>query len=250
MRNYFALSLCLLISTSASFAQNSRWNVYAKTGVQVGGPLYKSSSIVSKSGSPGFNPIAGLGFSYTIYKKWSISAEAFYSRRKINYTSEVKDQNYIDHNTININNKPITFDVSTTFTGTTKGVFDSHYLELPLMVQYAIGNKFQIHAGMYYAWAFSNTNKGSATGIVGRTDIQDPNTVTDKEYNYSKEMNTRYYGFVAGAQYQISPAFAVELRATYSRKSLYKLDWEGIPYTLKDLYGQLTVKYSFIRVKS
>lgn len=250
MRTYFTITLCFLISTSVLYAQNSHLNVYAKTGVQLGGPLYHSSTIVSKSGSPGFNPIVGVGLSYKMYKKWSIAAEAFYSRRKINYSSEVEGQNYIDHSTLNINDQVITFDISTTFTGTTKGIFDSHYLELPLMIQYEIGNKWQLHAGMYYAWAFSNTNKGTASGIVGRTDIVDPNTITDKEYNNSKEMNSRYYGFVAGVQYQITPAFAVELRATYSRKSLYKLDWEGIPYTLKDLYGQFTVKYSFIRPKS
>lgn len=249
MRCYLIV-LVGFIFTLSSYAQNSHWNIYAKTGIQVGGPLYKSPSIVSKSGSPGFNPILGAGFSYAITKKLSIAAEAFYSRRKINYSSEVKDQNYIDHNTLIINNQSITFDVSTTFTGTTKGTFDSHYIEMPILLQYAFGNKWQIHAGMYYAWAFNKTNKGTATGIVGRTDIQDPNTVTDKEYNYSKEMTSRYYGFVAGTQYQLSSAFALEVRATYSLKSLYKEEWEGIPYTLKDLYGQLTVKYYFIRPKA
>ncbi|ABG60746.1 outer membrane beta-barrel protein [Cytophaga hutchinsonii] len=249
MRRYFVTTAWLLLISSVSFAQHAHWNVYAKTGIQVGGPLYHSSTIVSKSGSPGFNPIIGTGISYKLSKKWSLAAEAFYSRRKVTYTSEVKDQNYIDRNTIIINNNPVTFEVSTTFTGTTKGEFDIHYLEFPLLAQYAIGNNWQIHAGMYYSWAFSKTNKGTATGIIGRTDISNPNTVTDKEYNYSKEVNSRYYGFVAGAQYQLSPAVALDLRATYSCKSLYKEDWEGVPYTLKDLYVQFTVKYFFIRAK-
>lgn len=248
MRCYYIGILCYFTSAIA-FAQNTHWNVYAKAGIQAGGPLYKSSTIVSKSGSPGFNPIIGIGSSYKLSKRWSISAEAFYSRRKVSYTSEVKDQNYIDHNTVIINNQPITFDVSTKFTGTTKGEFDLHYLELPLFVQYSIGKKWNIQAGMYYAWAFSKKNEGTATGIIGRTDISNPNYVENKEYNYSNQLNSRYYGFVGGAQYQLSPAFAIDVRLTYSLKSLYKEDWEGVPYTLKDLYGQFTVKYSFVRTK-
>lgn len=245
----YCIGTLLLLTSSVTCAQNTHWNVYAKAGIQAGGPLYKSSTIVSKSGSPGFNPIIGTGVSYKLFNKWSLTAEAFYSRRKISYTSEVKEQNYIDHNTIIINNQPVTFDVSTTFTGTTKGEFDMHYLELPLLIQYAVGKKWNIQAGLYYAWAFSKTNKGTATGTIGRTDISNPNTVKDKEYNYSNEVNSRYYGLVAGAQYQLSPAFAIDVRTTYSFKSLYKESWEGVPYTLKDLYGQFTVKYVFIRPK-
>ncbi|HSY60997.1 MAG TPA: outer membrane beta-barrel protein [Cytophaga sp.] len=239
--------ILLLLTSSVTLGQNTHWDVYAKAGIQFGGPLYHSSSIVSKSGSPGFNPIIGIGVTYKLSKKWTLAAEVFYSRRKINYTSEVKNQNYIDHNTIIVNNQPVTFDISTTFTGTTKGTFDMHYLELPLCMQYAFGKKWNIQAGMYYAWAFSKTNKGTATGIIGRTDISNPNYVKDKEYNYSNELNTNYYGFVTGTQYQLSPAFSVDVRLTYSLKSLYKENWEGVPYTLKDLYGQFTVKYIFVK---
>ncbi|MBC7449849.1 MAG: outer membrane beta-barrel protein [Cytophagales bacterium] len=114
-------------------------------------------------------------------------------------------------------------------------------------IQYALGNKWRIQAGMYYAWAFSRSNTGTATGIVGRTDIPDPNTVSNQEYNYSNNLNSHFYGITGGGQYHLSPSFAIDLRMTYSFKSLYKEAWEGVPYTLKDLYVEATVKYYFLK---
>ncbi|MBC7449850.1 MAG: hypothetical protein H7259_00020 [Cytophagales bacterium] len=103
----------------------SHVSIYAKARLQAGGPLYHTETIVSKSGSTGFNPIAGLGLSYHVYKNWSVTAEAYYSRRKINYTSQVQYQWYVDHKSVPDGNGGfVDFDIQTTFTGTTNGQFD------------------------------------------------------------------------------------------------------------------------------
>jgi hypothetical protein len=229
-----------------------KFNVYGKLGIQVGGPLYKSASIVEKKGSTGFNPILGVGFTYVLFKKknsLSFSLEAFYSRRKINYNSTVVDQYYVDQQTIYISGNPYVFDVETTFSGNSKGTFDMKYIEIPLLIQYGIKRKWSFQGGAYFSWAYSRKNTGTATGIVGRTDIPNPSTIENKEYDNSQHLNSHYWGAVLGTQYAISPKVKVDFRLTYSFKSLYEESWKAIDYTLRDLYLQLSVDYLLFQTK-
>jgi len=242
---FIVSSLIFLLIWSSGFSQEKPFNIYTKIGIQAGGPIYHSETIVSKSGAPGFNPLVGLGVSYNLLEELSVSLEAFYSRRKVTYKSTVKDQWYRDNVTIFINNQPYIYEVETIFTGETKGKFDIQYIEIPLNLHYIVNSKWSLQTGAYYAKAISRKNKGTATGIVGRTDIPEPNTVDRKEYDYSNHVNTRYSGVLVGAQYAVSPRLSADLRGTFSFRSLYNEKWNGLTYRLRDLYLQLSVNYYF-----
>ncbi|MBO9698845.1 MAG: PorT family protein [Sporocytophaga sp.] len=242
---FIVSSFIFLVIWNSGFSQEKPFNIYAKAGIQAGGPIYHSETIVSKSGAPGFNPLGGLGVSYNLSKELSVSLEAFYSRRKVTYQSTVKDQWYRDNVTVFINNQPYVYEVETIFTGKSKGEFDIQYIEIPLNLHYKIASKWSLQTGAYYARALSRKNKGTATGIVGRTDIPEPNTVDHKEYDYSSHVNKYFYGVTIGAQYSISPRVSADLRSTFSFKSLYNETWDGLTYRLRDLYLQLSVNYYF-----
>lgn len=234
MRIVGILLLVFISINNYSFAQSKcDYKLYSKLGIQAGGPLYHSETIVSKKGSPGFNSLAGIGATYKLYKGLAISFEVFYSRRKINYSSDVVNQFYNDTES----------NTQTVFTGKTKGSFNMNFLELPLFLQYSLSKKVTIQAGAYYAWAFNRTNKGTATGIVGRTDIPDPSYIENKEYDNSSQLNVHYWGALAGVQYNICSRIKADFRMTYSFTSLYDENWPGVDYTLKDLYGQLSINY-------
>lgn len=240
---FIVSSLLFLFIWNSAVSQNKPFNIYAKAGIQAGGPIYHSETIISKSGAPGFNPLVGLGVSYNLLTELSISLEAFYSRRKVTYRSTVQDQWYRDKVSISINNQPYEYEVETIFNGETKGKFDIQYIEIPLNLHYILNPKWSLHTGAYYARAISRNNKGTATGIVGRTDIPEPNTINQKEYDYSSHVNTHFSGVLAGAQYTVSPRLSMDLRGTFSFRSLYNEKWDGLTYRLRDLYVQLSVNY-------
>lgn len=241
----FILPFLVLFTINQIKAQE-RFSFGPKLGFNVGAPIPIGNIPKGAKGTP----IAGnnLGFfgNYSINKHFSVQMEVLYTRKGAKFTSPIDSMPYNDKKELMLpDGTIIVFNIETFFNGKFKGVFDNHYFEIPLLLNYHFKNlKWSVCIGGYYAWLTENHTNARAIGTAG----YDP-TIHDEYVDFAE--NTRKYdlGFMAGGQYTFNNKININLRVSYGMKSILNDNYTIVDYSLNNCFAQLAASYSFFPKK-
>lgn len=241
----FILPFLVLFTINQIKAQE-RFSFGPKLGFNVGAPIPIGNIPKGAKGTP----IAGnnLGFfgNYSINKHFSVQMEVLYTRKGAKFTSPIDSMPYNDKKELMLpDGTIIVFNIETFFNGKFKGVFDNHYFEIPLLLNYHFKNlKWSVCIGGYYAWLTENHTNARAIGTAG----YDP-TIHDEYVDFAE--NTRKYdlGFMAGGQYTFNNKISINLRVSYGMKSILNDNYTIVNYSLNNCFAQLAASYSFFPKK-
>lgn len=215
-----------------------------KLGANIGSPIGKIDE--GARGKLGIAPNLLAFGQYYFNDKSSIWAGVGYSQKKSSFFTPVTDKPYTQRDSIYnpFADTTIYITVQTTFTGTIDGIFDNQYIELPVVYQYRFSKAWSLMAGGYVAYLIKGKNTGTASGIVGDTQVPDPLEVTEP-FDESAHISPMDYGALLGVNFEAIPGLSLEMRLTGGLRSVFDADYENTDGVIRNAYMQLAAGYQF-----
>ena len=233
---HILLTGCLIIFlTQASFAQN-KWTFGIKGGVNLGTPIGKAEE--GATGSLGFGPRGGFFLRYNVNSKVSLQPELTYSFKGASFLTPISGDTTIAQEILGQ-----IYYLPTFYEGWVDGEFANHYIDIPILGMYYIGDKMSLLLGPYVAYLIKGKNAGLADLEIG----DNYTTVEDEIFDISNQLSQLDYGLVVGANYETFAGLNLGLRLTSGLKSIYKKTYGEVDGVVRNLYLQASVGYRFFK---
>jgi hypothetical protein len=215
-------------------AQNTTYGL--KGAVTTGTPY--SEPVDGASGKLGTGPALGVFWKHSFGKHFGINLELFYAFKKASFSSPVSGDT-----TYPVVIAGTTYNIPTSYTGKVNGQFRNNYIDLPALLAYKIGKKFNLLAGPMISYLFKGSNFGTADMIIGKDPNYPYTTVENEPFDESRHLNKWDYGFVCGTNYEASQRLNLNLNCSYGLRSIYKKGYTSASGTVRNIYLQFSLGY-------
>lgn len=218
----------------------------AKAGLNIGAatPLSIPVEIREMKGfNPGFNGSIGVDALMALdsnTSRWTFGTGLYVERKSM--TTKARTKNY---STEVVNNGNV---ISGVWTGDVETIFSTHAVSMPIFLDYKATPKFSIRAGVYVSFIFAKTFEGSVyDGYLREGNPTGEKVVFDAgssvTYDFSDKLKNVQYGFILGADYNITSRLLVAAQLSYGADNIFNRDFKTINYTFHTLFLNLSVGY-------
>lgn len=213
-----------------------------RAGVLFGGPIPNESNPDSTDGQPGIGPSLALVFGYQLTPRLRLTAELGYSFKAVEYARLFRKDTLVEIELL----PGITDTVPSFYFADVAGKMSLHYLEIPLLLDYQIKNRWRVKGGINSSFLLGGKDLGSATIQIGQGGVFEDTTVVFDNINDIKRID---FGFVLGGSYEFESGWWIEARGYRSIRDLYQkgfLAGQGLGDTrLYQTQGYLSLGYWF-----
>jgi len=236
---------CLVVckgqdSTTVSSGSLSKWEHNIVAGVNIGAstPVPIPNNIRKViSYSPEFNPKVGYELLYHFDRKWGIGLGAYLDYKGMKVEDEVL---YL--NTILVSGDA---EFKGTFSGKNQTTVRNAYVSFPIHATYDFNERWRVRLGMYGAWLFSSTFKGTvADGYIRNGGPTGEKVlISEASFDFSKEVNAFDFGVHGGGQMKMWKNLALNADLSWGLVPLFPSSFEGTEFKIYNVYGLLGLVY-------
>lgn len=208
-----------------------------RIGMVVGSPIPLSDIPAGSTGEAVPGLLGGLSIDVPVTDAFSIVVEPQFVKYASRFATVLDQQPYIDRVPIALPDGSSTIlSVNTTFTGTAVGAFDNNYLQLPILVRYAISPAWSVLGGGYLGWMVSTGSGATGIGQVGiRPEIVERNLA------FGERMAGLDLGTQLGAQWRIFSDVYADIRASYGLTSVFATDFVTVQQRVHNVFAHFSV---------
>ena len=132
----------------------------------------------------------------------------------------------------------VIYEVETIFNGSSTGTFNNTYVQMPVLLSYALSASWDVLAGPYVAWMVSNTTSARGVGTVGIRP-----EVVERDMEFGDRMASLDYGVQIGTQTALSTSFVLDTRIVLGLTSVFNASYRTIQYPLQNVYAHIGLGY-------
>jgi|WetSurMetagenome_2_1015567.scaffolds.fasta_scaffold342765_1 hypothetical protein len=213
-----------------------------KGGFTKGTPYSKPKE--EASGKLGTGPLIGAFFKHTFNKRLGIHLEFFYSNKSASFRTPVSGDT-----TYPLVIAGTTYNIPTSYSGWVDGKFKNYYFDMPALLAYKMGKKFNLLVGPQISYLVIGKNDGTADIAVGEDPAYPYTTVEDKPFDESSQLNKWDYGFVCGTNYETNKRLNLNLNCSIGLRSIYKKSYTNSDGMVRNIYLQFSLEYRIGRIK-
>lgn len=218
------------------------FSIGARVGILYGGPIPNQFDPDSTDGNPGIGPSLALTFKYQLSPKVRLIAEVGYALKSVEYGRLFRKDTLVPIELL----PGVQDTVPSFYYADVAGSMGLHYLEIPVMVEYALSNRILVRGGINSAILLGGEDVGSAEIQIGEGGIFEDTTVVFDNINDIKRLDL---GLTLGGVFQIGKGWYAEIRGYRSLRDLYKkgfLARQGLgDIKLYQTQGYLSLGYWF-----
>lgn len=243
------LSLCIIaticLASFSSYASDSKLEYTVAAGVNLGGtaPMGFPAEVRSvDSYTPLFNPMIGAYITKMFTPKWGVSTGLRFEQKGMIAQASVKNYQI----NVDIKQGDQTGKKKGYYTGTVENKTHNSYLVLPVNAVYRPSSKWDVNAGVYFAYAVDRSFTGHAmNGTIRETPLHDKVGVQMADYDYSNDVNKFDFGIEVGGGYKVYKDLAVNASLHWGLLSTLNEDTKQINLTTYNIYLNVGVSYTF-----
>ena len=239
MRIIILMYALLLFQTDAG-AQRITYGV--EGGITTGTPYSKPKD--GDSGKAQSGPVLGAFLRYTINNRLGIISKFSYSEKNASFRSHVSGDTIYPENILGV-----TYNIPTSYAGWVNGNFKNVYIDIPVMLAYKTGKRFNFLAGPQISYLWKGSNSGTADISVGKDPNYPYTVVKDKPFDESNQLNKWDYSIVCGASYEALSRLFLNLNCAVGLRSIYKKSYAEAGGAVRNIYLQFTTAYQIDRIK-
>jgi len=236
----FIIITALFFLQLSTQAQNIAYGL--KGGLTTGTPYSKPKE--GDSGKAETGPVLGVFLKYSLYKHFDILAELSYSNKSASFRTHVSGDTIYPKEILGV-----TYYIPTSYAGWVNGNFDNYYIDIPVMLAYKTGKRFNILAGPQVSYLLKGKNTGTADIAVGKDPNYPYTTVKDRPFDESDQLNKWDYSFVCGINYEATRRLFFNFNSSYGLRSIYKKSYTMAGGTVRNIYLQLSTAYRIDKIK-
>lgn len=221
-----------------------------RVGVNLGAsaPFSIPEGVTPLSYSPNFNPVISFDWDFQLHEHFFLSSgirleyKGMYTRSKVHdfYTHAVeKDGDAVA-------------EVKGYFTGENITKVSSAYATIPLTVGWRFGSRYSLSFGGYVSYMFTGTFTGAAQAGYLWTEPEPGSSFSEKkliekaDFSFSDELSRWDYGVELWGKHRLSEHFYAQCGFALGIATIFKQGFEGISMPMHNLYGALSVGYTFL----
>lgn len=222
------------------------FGLVAKAGLNIGAATPMSMPVEIreiKGFNPGFNGSIGVDAIMNIDSvsfRWVFSTGVYVEQLSMTTRARVKNYSTEISNNGNV--------VAGVWTGDVESHYSVRALTLPICLSYKPSSNFNVRAGVYVSFLFGKTFDGSVyDGYLREGNPTGAKVVFDAgsnvTYDFSTDLKNVQYGFILGADYNITSRLLVAAQLSYGADNIFNRDFKTINYTFHTLFLNLSVGY-------
>ena len=191
-----------------------------------GGPIATNVPPDSSEGTPAWGPSGAVWVSYPVTERLRLRAELGYAWKGASYGLTLRQ----DTNVVIEFLPGVQDTVPSFYVADIAGRMALHYVELPVLLQYAVGWGITADAGVNVAYLVAGQDTGRARIQIGEGGVFED--VVEPFDNYPTELNRLDVGVLAGMSYGFDLGLELQLRGYRSLRDLYRkgfFDEQGLP---------------------
>lgn len=240
---------CLMIIWQITFAQDStgstktlhrKWehNIVAGFNIGATAPLPIPNNVRKiESYSPEFSPKLGYELLYRFNAKWGVGLGAYLDYKGMKTKSEVLYLNTI------ISSGDAEF--KGTFSGKNETKVRNAYVSFPIHATFNFNERWRVRLGMYGAWLFSATFKGTVSDgyIRNGGPTGEKILISQASFDFSEDVNTFDFGLHGGGQMTVWKNLSINADLSWGLRPIFPSSFEGTEFKMYNIYGLLGVVY-------
>lgn len=227
------------------------WHVRLGAGFSIGGtsPIPLPAEI-RKINS--YNPTLCIQLEGAVQRKftkhWGTMIGIRFENKGMKTDANVKNYHLVAYNT---SSSGSISEIEGAYWGNVKTEVNNRYLTFPLLATYSFNDRWQIQAGPYFSYLINGTFSGSAYGDGDESYIRQPDptgaqtTVTNAEYDFSKDLRRFAWGLQVGGEFKAYKHLSVSANLAWGFNSIFPSDYECVTFKLFPIYGTLGFNYLF-----
>jgi hypothetical protein len=219
------------------FRQN---DISIKAGMSLGFPL--GTLVQDAKGMPKPAPSLALYFNHRFNPRWAGKAGVHYYWLKTAFETPYKDIVYIGDLPITTPEGTIyVYDTANIkYTVVKNGLFNNHYVGLPVMVEYSMRKGWRFNVGGYVAFLLKSQMTGMATEVItGDGSLLAEPVVFDE----SKRFNKIDYGVKTGFNYELKNRLNFGLDATIGIRDIFMKEFTAPPGDYRNMILHFDIGY-------
>jgi hypothetical protein len=241
----------MLLNTLPAYARVSTlphpWEFKINAGFNIGGtsplPLPAEIRKVEHYGLPELPLHGALEVSYWFNDRWGCTTQIASDLKGFTAHDQVKGL----WTEMLMNNGTYT---KGTFTGHNEIHMRNTYLTIPAMASYRLSDTWHLQAGLYAAWLYNSSFKGTAgDGYMRENGPTGEKLVVNLAYfDFSESQRTFDWGWMAAVEWNFSGWFFLRGQLAWGMVSVFPSDFTGMPFKMYNVYGTMAVCYRLKRL--
>ena len=190
-----------------------------------------------ESYSPGFSPVLGAEFDYSIDSKWGLGAGIGIDRKAMSVTDRVQ---YF-HTQISMDGASLEGDFSGTNTTHVRNV----YLAIPLFGTYTTENHWRFKGGVYLAYLMDAAFEGSVSdGYLRKgNSLGEKVDVIYAEFNFKEDQKRFDFGMHVGAEKELRNRLSVAGNLKWGLIPVFPRSFTGMDFNMYNIFFDLGLNY-------
>lgn len=217
------------------------WEFKINGGYNIGGtsplPLPEEIRKIESYSPSAFAPHVALEGTRWFNQKWGMTAQITLDYKGFTVKDRVKSL----HTEIEMGDEKYIGN----FTGKNKTKIKNSYFTLPVMASYRISEKWTAQLGMYVAYLYNPSFKGTASdGYIRRgSPIGEKTIVDNATFDFSDDQNKFDFGIQAAGEWEFYRDFALRGQVTWGLKPIFPSDFTAVSFNMYNIYGMLGISY-------
>lgn len=215
-------------------------DVTFRGGISLGFPL--GPLVVGAKGLPKPAPSMSAFYNYRFSPKWAGKIGVHYYWMKTAFETPYKDVVYVGDLPITTSSGTIyIYDTANImYTVVKDGLFNNHYVSVPVMAEYTIRKGWRVELGGYVAFLLRSQMTGMATEVItGDGSLLSEPVVFDE----SKRFNKIDYGTKFGASYELRNKMFFGMQGTVGIRDIFQKEFTAPPGDYRNMVIHFDIGY-------
>lgn len=215
-------------------------DISLRGGLSLGFPL--GPLVVGAKGLPKPAPSLGATYNYRFSPKWAGKIGVHYYWMKTAFETPYKDVVYIGDLPITTSSGTIyVYDTANImYTIVKDGLFNNHYIAVPVMAEYSIRKGWRVEVGAYMSFLLKSQMTGMATEVI----TGDGSTLSEPVvFDESKRFNKIDYGTKFGVSYELRNKMFFGMQGTIGIRDIFQKEFTAPPGDYRNMVMHFDIGY-------